>query len=398
MTTTTTTTTTATKLTAIIGELATEFVERDEALQMLMVALLARSHAFVLGPPGTGKSAMVRALTGRIVGARYWHVLMDRQLPREESFGPIDIARFEATGEWVRRTGDTLVDADVAFVDEIGKAGPASVNPYLTVMEERRFNAGDGWRDLPLLSMISASNELLETELAAIWDRFTIRLMVDYVKEPGSFARLLTRAAATATTTPTTVTLDELRTAADALVPAVRIPDAIISTLWTLRTGLARKGIVPSDRRWAMCVRVLQAQAFLSGRDTVTAADLSVLIHVLWDDPAHLPAVRELVNAHGDPQLRVVAEVSDALDTLYAQLSEQDGLSREKRSAWAGDAQAQLRKFTEALAKVDTATRAGSRYAAARELLTVVQTHVLVISLGMNEQAARKTAETMVAS
>jgi MoxR-like ATPase len=392
-----TTQTTASKLTTIISELAGQFIERDEALHMLTVALLARSHAFLLGPPGTGKSAMVRALTARVVDARYWHVLMDRQLPREESFGPIDIARFEATGEWVRRTTDTLVDADVAFVDEIGKAGPASVNPYLTVMEERRFNDGAGWRDLPLISMFSASNELLETELAAVWDRFTIRLTVDYVREPGSFARLLTRAATTATTTPTTVTLDELHTAADVLVPAVRIPDAIISTLWTLRTGLARKGIVPSDRRWAMCVRVLQAQAFLSGRDTVAAADLSVLVHVLWDDPAHLPAVRELVNAHGDPQLRIIGEVADALDVLYGQLSEQDGLAREKRSAWAGDAQAQLRKFTEALAEVDAATRTNSRFTAACELLMTVQTHVLMISLGMKEPAARKTAETMVA-
>src|SRR5438309_1913808 len=54
------------KLQAIERELTASLIERDEVIRASLVALLARQHMVVLGPPGTGKSALVTSLAERI--------------------------------------------------------------------------------------------------------------------------------------------------------------------------------------------------------------------------------------------------------------------------------------------------------------------------------------------
>ncbi|HEU0176679.1 MAG TPA: hypothetical protein VFV58_20625 [Blastocatellia bacterium] len=49
------------KLQALERELAALLIERDEVIRASLIALLARQRLIVLGPPGTGKSALVMA-------------------------------------------------------------------------------------------------------------------------------------------------------------------------------------------------------------------------------------------------------------------------------------------------------------------------------------------------
>jgi MoxR-like ATPase len=71
------------KLQAIERELAASLIERDEVIRASLVALLARQHLVVLGPPGTAKSALVTELAQRIspqngAGLRNFAYLMTR--------------------------------------------------------------------------------------------------------------------------------------------------------------------------------------------------------------------------------------------------------------------------------------------------------------------------------
>src|SRR4051794_8651392 len=89
----------STEFRAIVAEIGAQFFERSVEVEALACTMLAKQHGFILGPPGTGKSAMVEELCQRIHGARYWDILMDRQLGKEESFGPTDIALYEQTAK-----------------------------------------------------------------------------------------------------------------------------------------------------------------------------------------------------------------------------------------------------------------------------------------------------------
>ena len=54
------------KLQAIERELTASLIERDDVIRASLIALLARQHIVVLGPPGTAKSALVTELANRI--------------------------------------------------------------------------------------------------------------------------------------------------------------------------------------------------------------------------------------------------------------------------------------------------------------------------------------------
>jgi MoxR-like ATPase len=305
----------------LIDYLDKRYFERRSVIQTLVYTILAKQHAFLLGSPGTGKSDMLRALCEWVRGAEFWWVLMNRQLPLDDSFGPIDIAGFEATGDWKRKVAGYLPTAHFALVDEIGKAGPASVNPYLMAMNERQMRNGDEVLNLPLITMVGASNELLEPELEAIFDRFLTRMEVGYIKDDGNFAAYLASQSASLPTPPR-IDLTDLQNAIENLVPEIKVPDEVVLEIVKLRSALAGANIECSDRRWRQIKRLLQAAAFVDGRDTVLPDDLAVLQYALWTRTEDRPRITELVYAHAGATLASLAKLLADLADVEANFDE----------------------------------------------------------------------------
>ncbi|MCI0663804.1 MAG: AAA family ATPase, partial [Acidobacteria bacterium] len=105
------------KLQIIERELTTALIERDEVIRAALVALLAEQHLVILGPPGTGKSALVIELARRIspqngAGLRSFNYLMTRFTTPEELFGPVSVAGLKRD-EYRRITSGKLVEAEL---------------------------------------------------------------------------------------------------------------------------------------------------------------------------------------------------------------------------------------------------------------------------------------------
>jgi MoxR-like ATPase len=147
------------KLQALENELAASLIERDEVIRASLVALLARQHLVILGPPGTGKSALVTELARRI-------------------------------------TAGKLVEAELVFLDEIFKASSAIRNALLKIANERAFHNGGQGIQVPLITLFGASNEMPQgNEFEALWNRFLLRFRVGYVTDTG-FAKFIRVASA----------------------------------------------------------------------------------------------------------------------------------------------------------------------------------------------------------
>ncbi|MFI1830425.1 AAA family ATPase [Streptomyces sp. NPDC020412] len=328
---------TAGRLRAICDELSERFYERADVVRTLVVTLLAGRHSLVLGPPGTAKSELARELTGRVVGAAYWEILLSKFTAPTRMFGPIDVAAL-ARGEYRQVYDGRATTAHIAFIDEIFKCSTAALNETLGYLNERIYHPESGGEPIrcPLIGAITASNELPDGEdSAAIYDRLLVRIEVGYLADPSNFAALV-RSAVSRPTPPrrTTVELTALQRAVTRDVPAVAVPDEIVDAICTLRAALRRKELVASDRRWRQAVGLLQASAYLDGRAAVAGTDLSVLTHVLWSSPAERPTVEREVLQLVNPDAREALDLADAIEELEVQLDAMAGQSREALSEW----------------------------------------------------------------
>jgi len=183
------------RLQNVLGSLSTDLIERETAIGLALLSLLAGEHFLLVGAPGTAKSELARRLhwvvdIGGADKGNYFERLLTKFSVPEELFGPLSIKALE-NDQYLRLTEKYLPSASIAFIDEVFKANSAILNALLTILNEREFDNGAQRVKTPLLCVVAASNELpQEEELAALYDRFIFRYEVLPVSEQG-FAQLL---------------------------------------------------------------------------------------------------------------------------------------------------------------------------------------------------------------
>jgi len=169
------------QLAVAVGKVSRGLVEREEEARLVVLGMVAQEHVLLLGPPGTGKSALGRRIS-ELCGGAFFQRLLTRFTTPEEIFGPLSLRALE-NDEYRRCTEGFLPTAAIGFLDEIFKANSAILNTLLTILNERQFDNGAGEREeCPIRCVIGASNELPESdELDALYDRFLIRKEVRHL-------------------------------------------------------------------------------------------------------------------------------------------------------------------------------------------------------------------------
>lgn len=305
------------KVQALRAELEGLFPEREAEIRSLLVATVAREHVLLLGPPGTAKSALVRAFCAATTDASYFEWLLTRFSPPEEILGPVGLSALKQD-RFTRVTAGKLPEAHVAFLDEIFKANSAILNALLSAANERVFYDDGKPRPIPLLTIVGASNELPKDDLSAFYDRFMLRHWVAPIQARESFRGVLraarNRACTSARHEPKArLTLGDW-TAAQGEAAQVAIGDETLDRLWDLRRQLAEDGItISSDRRWVKALSIVAASAWLDGQDEVSPEDFAILAHALWQEPEQAAAVRRVVATFSAPELAEATEIHDAL-------------------------------------------------------------------------------------
>lgn len=274
--------------------------ERDDVIQGLSVALIARVPVILDGPPGTGKSKLVGAYADLIKGQK-WIQWLRPDTTTAEIFGaPIydellkGNIKFNVKGK--------ITDAHVVIVEEVFRGG-AVLNSLLSIMNERKFVNHDEILEAAWRLFVGTTNFLPRDEiLHAVQDRFVLRYKVPKIVDSSNFGKLWSADSVDDPKPKETLSIAELDAIYEFL-PNVEISDEIAAKVQAIRNKMENQGLnSASDRRWRQGRPVLQAAALLEGRDAVEPVDLMILPYVLWSrrDGSDLPQIQEIVSEEID--------------------------------------------------------------------------------------------------
>lgn len=278
----------------VLEPIKQRLVGKDEIIEILGIALVAGENAFLLGPPGTGKSALVHELAARL-GGRSFDYLLTRFTEPSELFGPFDLRRLRE-GDLITNTEGMLPEADFVFLDELLNANSAVLNSLLSALNERIFRRGREKTHLPMLLAIGASNRLPDDDaLNALFDRFLLRVHCDNVDTNRLNEVLQAGWLREMKPQPETSLSIEAARQLQAAVLAVDL-QPIQSPLIDLVQRLRNAGMSISDRRAVRLQRVIAASAVVCGRNAAIASDVWILRHI-WDTPAQIELLASHVQA-----------------------------------------------------------------------------------------------------
>lgn len=303
-----------------MNKLVEPFAGRDEECRIVILTLLSREHAVLIGEPGTAKSAMIRRVS-ELLNARFFSYLLTRFTEPSELFGPIDIKALEE-GKYVRIITRKLPSAEIAFLDEIFKANSAILNALNTLLQERVLYDGYSEIAVPLWSLFGASNEVPEeTELLAFYDRFLIRHFLKPVPE-NLWKDLLDKAWAFEKNfyyneikkSDAVMDMKELRKLHEAALEVDL--ETIKHKLTKLFAAFESRGIHVSDRRKGKALKVIASNAVLENRSRVQEQDLLILKYVIPKDLDELEKVNTILSEELKTPYRYLRELNEIKTNL----------------------------------------------------------------------------------
>ena len=170
------------------AEVAKVVIGQERAVELLLVAALARGHVLLEGPPGSAKTLLGRA-TAHMLGASFKRI----------QFTP-DTTPIELTGEYVSRGGEQvfvpgILFTNVLLADEINRTPPRTQAALLEAMQERQVTLEGKGHPLPDPYLVIATQNPFEHEGVYVLpesqlDRFLFKIVIDYADAESEYEML----------------------------------------------------------------------------------------------------------------------------------------------------------------------------------------------------------------
>jgi MoxR-like ATPase len=169
----------------IIENISKVVVEKQSAIELLLVALIADGHALIEDVPGLGKTLMAKSLA-KTIGGTFKRVQFTPDLL------PADITGFnvynQQAGQFTYQSGPVITN--ILLADEINRTIPRTQSSLLESMEERQVTVDGQTHLLPQPFFVIATQNPIELEGTfplpeAQLDRFLLKLRLGYPEKNG---------------------------------------------------------------------------------------------------------------------------------------------------------------------------------------------------------------------
>ena len=253
-------------------------VGKENAIELMMIAILCRGHVLIEDVPGVGKTTLASAIA-RSLDCSFRRIQFTPDITPSDITG-FSIANFK-TGELEYRPG--MIMSQIVLADEINRTSPKTQSALLEVMEEGQVSVDGNTYPMPQPFIVLATQNpvdfmgtypLPEAQL----DRFFMRISIGYPNAEGE-ADVLERS------TSGKKPMDDLRpicTSGDILrlqqeVEGVHTSREVRAYIANIAAASRRNSALQlgiSTRAAISLLRASQARALLDGRDYVIPEDV----------------------------------------------------------------------------------------------------------------------------
>jgi MoxR-like ATPase len=300
-------------LSRVRAAVSSVIVGKPDAVELLVIALLAGGHVLVEDVPGVGKTTLAKAVA-RVFRVDFSRVQFTPDLLPADIIGsPVLDPR---TGAFSFHKGPIFTH--VLLADEINRASPRTQSALLEAMSESQVSVDGTTYPLPPPFFVFATQNphefsgtypLPEAQL----DRFLVRVALGYPAEAAELDMLYTRQSQDPLDA-----LEPIASRADLLemqaaVKAVEVKPAVgryLLALITATRGHADVVLGASPRGSLALFRAAQARAYAQGRAYVSPSDIQALAEPVL---GHRIALTPEARYGGRGQARVLADIVHGL-------------------------------------------------------------------------------------
>ncbi len=262
----------------LVQNLGQTIVGKEEAIRLVLVALLSGGHALLEDVPGVGKTLLAKSLARSIEG----------QFQRIQCTPDLLPADVTGTNIWNPRSGEFEflpgpVFANVLLTDEINRATPRTQSALLEVMEEHQVTIDGKSRLVPHPFFVIATQNPVEYQGTfslpeAQMDRFALSFSLGYPTEAEEL-QMLQRLGQKPEALHPCISLAEVQSLQQ-LCAQVRVETPLQQYILDLVRATREDEEVllgVSPRGTVALHRAVQALAFLEGREFAIPDDVKFL-------------------------------------------------------------------------------------------------------------------------
>jgi MoxR-like ATPase len=163
-------------------ELRKKIVGNDDVIEGILTCLLCNGHALLEGPPGLGKTSIIKSL-GEALHLRFSRIQFTPDLMPADIIGTRIVMESEQGGKRFFQFHEGPIFANIILADEINRATPKTQSALLESMQEAKVTTGRDEMTLPKPFLVLATQNPIEMEGTyplpeAQLDRFFFKLIM----------------------------------------------------------------------------------------------------------------------------------------------------------------------------------------------------------------------------
>ncbi|MDX6769963.1 MAG: AAA family ATPase [Elusimicrobiota bacterium] len=303
-------------------EVGKVIVGQEDALDRILVALVADGHVLLEGVPGLAKTLTFRTLA-QCVDASFSRLQFTPDLLPADLTGTMVLDA--KTGEFKPRLGPVF--ANLVLADEINRAPAKVQSALLEAMQERQVTIGPKTHALPDPFLVLATQNPIEQEGTyplpeAQVDRFMLKVRMGYPskgEEKGILERMSGEKAPEPRKVASPEQLKRARQVAASLYLDEKVKDYIVDLVFATREPKAHRlaghekliAYGASPRATIALAKAAKAYAFLNGRGYVTPEDVKSIGPDVLRHRVIVTYEAEAENVDSDAVVRAVFEAVD---------------------------------------------------------------------------------------